>query len=267
MSSRPWSPSAWARPVDATILEVRQETPSVKTLIFDRSLEPKPGQYLMAWIRGLDEIPMGFSGPMAITVHEVGEATKSLASLEPGKSLGLRGPLGNSFTLRGDNILLIGGGVGIAPLAFLGESAKTRGINVTSLMGFRSSVDVLFKQRLEKLGDMVITTDDGSMGIHGFASAGLKELDIGEYSQIYLCGPEPMMWDILSRSKGFSGKIQASINRYFKCALGICGSCCLDHEGIRVCIEGPVIMADRLLGSEFGKYRRGPSGSRGSCRG
>ena len=267
MSPKSESPSTLAKSVDATILAVRQETPNVKTLTFDLSLDPKAGQYLMAWIRGLDEIPMGFSGPREITVHEVGQATKALANLEPGRSLGLRGPLGNSFILRGDNILLIGGGVGIAPLAFLGAAAKAQDIDVTSLIGFRSSADVLFTQRLEKLGDLVITTDDGSMGIHGFASAGLKELNLGEYSQIYLCGPEPMMWDILSRSKEHSGKTQASINRYFKCAVGVCGSCCLDHEGIRVCVEGPVITADRLLGSEFGKYRRGPSGSRGSCRG
>jgi dihydroorotate dehydrogenase electron transfer subunit len=267
MSPKSESPSTWAKSVDATILKVSQETLKVKTLIFDLSMDPKPGQYLMAWIRGLDEIPMGFSGLREITVHEVGQATKALADLEPGRSLGLRGPLGNSFTLRGDNILLIGGGVGIAPLAFLGEAAKAQGIDVTSLIGFRSSADVLFKQRLKKLGDLVITTDDGSLGLHGFASAGLKELNIGEYSQIYMCGPEPMMWDILSRSKEYSGKIQASINRHFKCAVGVCGSCCLDHEGIRVCVEGPVITADRLLNSEFGKYRRGPSGGRGSCRG
>ena len=65
------------------------------------------------------------------------------------------------------------------------------------------------------------------------------------------------MWDIISRTQEHAKKTQACINRYFKCAAGICGSCCLDPEGVRVCVEGPVLMADRLLESEFGRYRRG----------
>ncbi|MGB7570725.1 MAG: dihydroorotate dehydrogenase electron transfer subunit, partial [Methanothrix sp.] len=70
-----------------------------------------------------------------------------------------------------------------------------------------------------------------------------------------------------SRTREHAAKTQACINRYFKCATGICGSCCLDGEGIRVCLEGPVITADRLLESEFGRYRRGPTGEKGPCRG
>ena len=68
------------------------------------------------------------------------------------------------------------------------------------------------------------------------------------------------MIDVIRRCHGLESKIQASINRYIKCGMGVCGSCCLDPEGIRVCVEGPVIRADRLLESEFGRYRRGPSG-------
>jgi dihydroorotate dehydrogenase electron transfer subunit len=75
------------------------------------------------------------------------------------------------------------------------------------------------------------------------------------------------MWDIISRTQEYAKKTQACINRYFKCAAGICGSCCLDPEGVRVCVEGPVLMADRLLESEFGRYRRGPTGGKGPCRG
>jgi len=134
-------------------------------------------------------------------------------------------------------------------------------------VGFRSSEDIIFESRFEALGDTIITTDDGSVGIRGRVAEGLKQLDLSEFSQIYLCGPEQMMWDIISRARPHAGKIQACINRYFKCALGICGSCCLDFEGIRVCVEGPVVSAERLLESEFGRYRRGPTGGRGPCRG
>lgn len=255
------------RPLNSVIQEVRSEAPMIRTFRLSSHLDPAPGQYCMVWVRGVDEIPMSFSGPDTITVQSVGEATRALFSLGAGGSLGIRGPLGNGFVLRGDRILLIGGGVGTAPLAFLGEQAKEAGIEVTSLIGFRSCDDLIFQSRFESLGQTIITTDDGSLGIHGRAASGLKELDLKSFSQIYLCGPEMMMWDIISRTKEHADKTQACINRYFKCAVGICGSCCLDPDGTRVCVEGPVIMADRLIESEFGRYRRGPTGGKGLCRG
>jgi dihydroorotate dehydrogenase electron transfer subunit len=157
--------------------------------------------------------------------------------------------------------------VGTAPLAYLAEQARRQGLEVASLLGFRSKDDLINKSRFEALGETYITTDDGSAGIHGRVAEGLKELNLFDYDQIYICGPEMMMWDVISRTREHAGKTQACINRYFKCAAGICGSCCLDPQGIRVCVEGPVIMADRLLESEFGRYRRGPSGGKGLCKG
>ena len=255
------------RPINSIIQEVISEAPEVRTFRLDRDLDPAPGQYVMVWIRGVDEVPMSFSGPDTITVQSVGEATQALFQFSAGDSLGLRGPLGNGFILRGKKILLIGGGVGTAPLAFLGDQARSQGLEVASLLGFRSKDDLIFESRFEALGDTYITTDDGSAGIHGRVAEGLKGLNLLEYDQIYICGPEMMMWDIISRTREHAGKTQACINRYFKCAAGICGSCCLDPGGVRVCVEGPVIMADRLLESEFGRYRRGPSGGKGLCKG
>jgi dihydroorotate dehydrogenase electron transfer subunit len=255
------------RPISCTIEQVRSLSPLIRTFRLDRKLQPAPGQYLMLWIRGVDEIPMSFSGPDTITVQSVGEATAALFSLGAGSTVGVRGPLGNGFVLQGRSILLIGGGVGTAPLAFLGEQAKAAGLTVSSLLGFRSSGDIIFRERFEELGETIITTDDGSLGIHGRASAGLRELNLFEYDQIYLCGPEMMMWDVISRTREHAAKTWACINRYFKCAAGVCGSCCLDPDGVRVCVEGPVLNAERLIDSEFGRYRRGPSGSKGPCRG
>lgn len=255
------------RPINTTILEVITEAPQIKTLWLDRELDPYPGQYAMIWIRGLDEVPMSFSGPDKITVQSVGEASGALNSLGKGESIGVRGPLGKGFTLLGERILIIGGGVGTAPLAFLGEEAANVGIEVTSLIGYRCGSDMIFLERFQRLGETIITTDDGSCGICGRVAAGLENLNLNAYDQIYLCGPELMMWDVISKTREHAKKIQACINRYFKCAAGICGSCCLDPEGLRVCVEGPVIRADRLLESEFGRYRRGPTGSKGPCRG
>jgi len=248
------------RPKNAEIMEIVHETASVRTLRFDATLDPVPGQYLMVWVRGVDEIPMSISYRNGISVQLVGEATRAIFDLEVGDSLGLRGPLGNGFTLSGDKILLVGGGVGAAPLALLGETASERGVEVSTLLGFRCCDDLIFRERFERIGELVITTDDGSEGICGRASAGLERLNLQDFDQIYLCGPEPMMADVIGRCPGMETKIQASIDRYFKCGMGICGSCCIDPSGIRVCVEGPVIRADRLVGTEFGRYKRGPSG-------
>ena len=257
------------KPIDCTITEVRSEAPLIRTYRLDKDLDPAPGQYLMLWIRGVDEIPMSFSSPDTITVQSVGEATAALFKMGAGRSVGVRGPLGNGFVLRGKRILLIGGGVGTAPLAFLGEQARRAEISVASLIGFRSQGDIIFQERFENISDIntIITTDDGSAGIPGHVSAGLAHLDIESFDQIYLCGPEVMMWDIISRLREHADRIQACINRYFKCAAGVCGSCCLDPEGLRICVEGPVIQANRLLEGEFGRYRRDGSGSKGPCKG
>ena len=82
------------KPINCIIEEVRSEAPLIRTFRLDKNLDPAPGQYLMVWIRGVDEIPMSFSGPDTITVQSVGEATQALFCLGAGSSVGLRGPLG-----------------------------------------------------------------------------------------------------------------------------------------------------------------------------
>ena len=203
------------RPINSIIQEVISEAPEVRTFRLDSDLDPAPGQYIMVWIRGVDEVPMSFSGPDTITVQSVGEATQALFQFSAGDSLGLRGPLGNGFILRGKKILLIGGGVGTAPLAFLGEQARSQGLEVASLIGFRSKDDLVFESRFEALGDTYITTDDGSAGIHGRVAEGLKGLNLLEYDQIYICGPEMMMWaKFLAFFKSYPVSIPDSIINY-----------------------------------------------------
>jgi len=119
------------RPINSIIQEVRSEAPQIRTFRLEEELDPAPGQYAMVWVRGVDEVPMSFSGPDIITVQSVGEATQALFRLGAGASIGLRGPMGCGFVLRGERILLIGGGVGTAPLAFLGEQARSAGVEVT----------------------------------------------------------------------------------------------------------------------------------------
>jgi dihydroorotate dehydrogenase electron transfer subunit len=244
------------KPVNALITEIVEETPSIRTLFFETTFDPEPGQFVMAWIRGVDEIPMALSYDNAITVQKVGHATSALFELGTGDSIGIRGPLGKGFDLKSGHILLVAGGVGSAPLAPLAEKASSKGIKVTTLLGAKTKGELVFRKRFEKAGDVLIATDDGSQGMHGFVP---QLIDNNEsYSQIYCCGPEIMMKKVLEKVP--PSKAQFSLHRYIKCGIGICGACCVD--GLRVCMDGPVFSGDVLKMSEFGIYRRNECGER-----
>lgn len=244
------------KPVNAVITEVLEETPTIRTFFFETSFNPEPGQFVMVWIRGMDEIPMALSYDNAITVQKVGPATSALFELGIGDSIGIRGPLGKGFDRKPGHILLVAGGVGAAPLAPLAEKASSVGIKVTTLLGAKTKDELVFRQRFEKAGDVLIATDDGSQGIHGYVT---QLIDNNEsYSQIYCCGPEIMMKKVLDKVP--PSKSQFSLHRYIKCGIGICGACCVD--GLRVCMDGPVFSGDVLKNSEFGAYRRNECGER-----
>ncbi len=244
------------KPVNAVISKVVEETPTIRTFFFDTSFKPEPGQFVMAWIRGVDEIPMALSYNNAITVQKVGNATSALFELGIGDSIGIRGPFGNGFELKGENILLIAGGVGAAPLSPLAEKASSQGLKVTTLLGAKTKEELVFRERFEAAGPVMVATDDGSVGKHGFVTQLIPEQE--NYDQIYCCGPEIMMKKVLDKVE--PGKAQFSLHRYIKCGLGICGACCVD--GLRVCKDGPVFGGEVLRKSEFGIYRRNECGER-----
>jgi len=243
------------------ILEMYEETPSVKTITFSPSFDIRPGQFCMVWVPGVDEVPMGFSSENSISVQQVGEATNALCSLAPGDKIGIRGPLGNGFSPKG-RVLAIAGGVGAAPLLPLAE----RGMVDTFILGARTEAELPFRNRLDACTDLLIATDDGTAGYHGFVTGMLAELDPAAYDTICVCGPEMMMKNVLRDlfTAGCAEKSQLSLVRYMKCGVGICGSCSMDPDGICVCREGPVIAGHRLLSekSEFGRYARDASGQR-----
>jgi dihydroorotate dehydrogenase electron transfer subunit len=250
------------KPVSVRITEVVRETPSITTLYFDRVFPSHPGQFAMVWLRGVDEVPMALSSKNAITVQRVGDATAGLSGLEVGDSVGVRAPLGRGFNLVEGNILLVAGGVGSAPLAPLAELASQRGCCVTTLLGARTGEELLFRERFERVGVVKVSTDDGSVGFRGFVSELFEREDLLDYQQVYLCGPELMMaacFDVLRRV-GLVSCAQFSLHRYFKCGIGVCGACCIDPGGLRVCRDGPVFRGDLLLGGEFGRYRRDECG-------
>ena len=248
----------------ATVTAIINETKNIKTVKFKLASAPKPGQFVMVWIPGVDEIPMSISysgGESGITVEAVGEATSALHALQPGDKIGIKGPLGNGFNLKGKDILAVGGGSGTAALAIAIEMAIKAGNKVRLAVGARSSDCLLFCSRFRKLGaDVHVSTDDGTEGHCGFATelAG-KLINDRKPDMVIACGPEPMMAAMLKIAIKEKVPIQCSLERYMKCGLGICGSCqCGKYT---VCGDGPVFDGETLVGMpDFGKWKRDASG-------
>jgi dihydroorotate dehydrogenase electron transfer subunit len=254
-------------PIHSEIIRIVEETPSTRTFFFDTEFEAAlPGQFAMVWVRGVDEVPMGISYKNGITVQNVGEATSAMFDLREGDSMGLRGPFGNRFTLPapGEKILIIAGGVGAAPLAPLAEYAAVEGATADVLLGSRCCDELLFRDRFAAAGKLTIATDDGSEGKCGFVTDLLAEAKPEDYDRIHVCGPEIMMYRVfqLLEEQGLHTKTEFSLHRYFKCGIGVCGACCMDGDGLRVCRDGPVFNGAVLGDSEFGQYARGPAGEK-----
>lgn len=230
--------------------------------------EAKPGQYVMAWIPGLDEVPMSLStiddgGRSSITVRAVGEATEALSALEPGDGFGVRGPFGNGYRAEGRSPLIVAGGSGAASLAPLVKEILSRGVKPTFVLGARSSDQLVFMERYRKmLGDrLVVSTDDGSMGYSGYASGyAAKLMEKGSFDHVYTCGPELMMARIFKDAESMGLPVQASMERLIKCASGLCGACAVGPY--RVCKDGPVFDTAMLreIRGEFGATKMDLSG-------
>lgn len=244
-------------PVTVSVVRIKRETPSIRTFVFDKPFTFVPGQFVMVWVPGVDEVPMALSSENSITVQNAGDATAALFALDVGAKLGIRGPFGNGFS-RGEKMLAIAGGVGAAPILPLVRSDCV----MTMLLGARTEPELLFVDQLDECTDVLIATDDGTLGVKGFVTTLMDDLNLGAYDRIAVCGPEVMMRSVLAKveEKGISPRTEFSLHRYMKCGIGICGSCCIDPSGLRTCRDGPVFPGDVLAKSEFGRYTRTASG-------
>jgi dihydroorotate dehydrogenase electron transfer subunit len=233
----------------AHIAELKDESPQVRTLILDLHLEAEPGQFVMAWLPGVDEKPFSLvhAEPVTLTVARVGPFTAAVHALGIGDRLWVRGPLGQGFTLPESPtadprrpLLLVGGGYGVAPLHFLAERARAAGWAVSMIIGARTALDVIFAERFAVLGARVmVTTDDGSLGQRGLATdAARRLLGEGDYQALYACGPEPMLAAVERLAREYRLPAQLSYERYMRCGFGVCGSCA--QAGWLVCRDGPV---------------------------
>ena len=254
-------------PQAVKIKEIVDETPTIKTFKFDTDIDANPGEFLMVW-NVSDEKPMSISNigdnELSITVKNIGDFTSKLHELEVGDMIGVRGSYGNGFKtdFKDKKLLVIGGGVGMAPVtALTHELIKDNDVDV--LLAATTKDELLFLDTYEGLDvNLHPCTDDGSYGFEGYASNCLLSLlEDATYDYAFVCGPEIMMIGIYNILEEANIPADYSLERYMKCALGVCGQCCVDGEGWRICVEGPVFENDKIkLISEFGKYRRDASG-------
>lgn len=186
-----------------------------------------------------------------LLVAIVGDGTRQLAKLKAGDTLNCVMPLGNGFTLpieTGKKFLLVGGGVGVAPLLYFGKVIRDMGCEPVFLLGARSAKDLLEFELFKQYGRVYVTTEDGSLGEKGFVT-NHSILENESFDQISTCGPGPMMVSVARFANKAGIECEASLENKMACGVGAC-LCCVENttEGnLRVCQDGPVFNIKKLL--------------------
>ena len=263
---------AW-QPRPYTVKRNRRESADTVTLHLaanepEQETKPQPGQFNMLYLFGRGEAPISVSGIsrhagyIHHTIKAAGPLTRALTELEPGALVGLRGPFGQGWPLtqaRGKNLLLIAGGIGVAPIRSALRAIvrrRRRYGRVDLIYGSRTPQDILYRDQLHRWQqrediDVHVTVDHGDQdwtGTVGFVTELLGAVDIDPHNtRAFLCGPEIMMRHGLSQLLQLgvpSQDVYLSIERNMRCALGICGHCQWGADFI--CKQGPVFCADHI---------------------
>lgn len=180
----------------------------------------------------------------------IGSGTERLADYNIGDSLDVLGPAGNGFPLEelrpGTDVLLIGGGIGVPPLYFLGTSLKEMGMNVQAVIGFQSKDFVFYEEKFKALGETIVVTNDGSYGEKGFVTD-MKE-KLTSFDRYYSCGPVPMLQAVTKTFADKDGYL--SFEERMGCGVGACYACIIhtDDESKykKICQDGPVFRANEV---------------------
>lgn len=186
---------------------------------------------------------------ITLLVQQVGEGTRHLAAVNVGDLINIVFPLGNGFTLpeKSENVLLVGGGIGIAPLFYFAKVLVEKGIRPTLLLGGKTESDLIRLTDYQQLGEAFVTTEDGSLGEKGFVtmhSVWQKQ----SFDKIYVCGPKPMLKAVAKMAVEKDVWCEVSLENLMACGLGACLCCVEDTVDGHVCVckEGPVFNTRRL---------------------
>jgi NAD(P)H-flavin reductase len=260
-------------PLPGTVQEVTKETPDTFTLKVTREHDGaypafKPGQFSMLWVFGVGELPISISGDPAdrehliYTVRSVGKATHALVSQKPGTDIGIRGPFGTGWPMeaaRGRDVVIIAGGIGLAPLRpaiYEVLHNRDRYGRLVLLYGARSPRELLYRKELaawarEPDTQVLVTVDYGGLGWHGHVGV---VTTLFKYARLQpaksvamICGPEIMMRFVtrqLEEQGVAAANTYLSMERNMKCAAGFCGHC--QYGPHFICKDGPVFPYTRI---------------------
>ena len=258
---------------EARIVQNKQVGPHLFVMRLETSLISKralPGQFVHMKIPEIQAhiLRRPFSlyavdkdnGTLDILYQVVGAGSKHMASLVKGQKLDIIGPIGNTWTFP-DNTqkaLLIGGGVGAAPLFMLAKKLIASHIVVDVVIGAQTKSALVCHERYEALvatcskksSSLYCSTDDGSFGYSGFCTGLVKELlDKNHYEYAAICGPEPMMKNVFGLFKNRDIVCQVSMEKRMACGIGACLSCVVETTGgrKRACVDGPIFQASEVV--------------------
>jgi len=203
-----------------------------------------PGYYLRRPFSVCDTSPEGFT----LLYKTVGEGTRALSTLPVGASLSVLTGLGKGFdaSVCREKALLVGGGLGAAPLYLLAKELRKEGKEATVILGFNKADEIVLQGEFETLcGSVTLTTLDGSAGVKGFVTDALKALK-PTYDYFYTCGPMVMMKAVCQQLEGPG---EASLEERMGCGAGFCYGCSIQTAGgpRRVCKDGPVFKKEEIL--------------------
>lgn len=262
------------------IVKIKKDGNDIKTFYLDKKMpHTKPGRFFQFWLPDYGKKPLSITETdpyLASTVRRIkhedgkplsGRFTNRLFELKEGDYVSLSGPLGNGFDVDRFNnrdVILVGGGTGIAVLALLNK--RLHNSKVQSFLGAKTRDEVIMEERFNR---PYITTDDGSYGEKGFVTDAMNRYDFepiaNPRTRAAICGPEVMMDKAAKILEQYipAENIYVCVERMIKCGIGICGSC--DFGGYRLCVDGPVfqysVINDLEKGvPDFGVFKRGRSG-------
>lgn len=216
-----------------------------------------PGQFVQVLVEGAGLLlrrPLGIAGAnveqgtVELFYRILGKGTSKLTEYRMGDSLSLLGPLGHGFDTSDGRVLIVGGGMGLAPVKFLAERLD----HCEVLLGGRNAAELFWTKFYEPVtAAMYITTDDGSVGTKGFTVALLPELlAAGHFDRVAACGPEIMMKKTFEICREQGVPCEVSLERRMACGLGACLSCNIDSTDgrrLHVCQDGPVFRGEEVF--------------------
>lgn len=234
------------------VLKNEQLTSAVYRMVLkgDTSALTKPGQFVNLLVEGCYlRRPISVydwdESTVTIIYKVVGEGTEKMSKWQEGHKCDILVGLGNGFdtSKSGDRPLLIGGGVGVPPLYGLCKRLVAEGKKPTVILGFNEESEIFCKEEFSALCDTVITTVDGSIGVKGFVTDAMKDMD---YTFFYTCGPMPMFKAI---EKTAVGSGEYSFEERMGCGFGACMgcSCKTKYGNKRICKDGPVLEREEII--------------------